>query len=71
MLHLQLKKKQAEQMEEHNNNWIDLAILGLENYIQKSNERLITSARRDLEDEDLGTGKDFKARKRKIENRNY
>ena len=43
---------------------IDLAILGLENYIQKSNERLITSARRDIEDEDLGTEKDFKARKR-------
>ena len=42
---------------------VDLAILGLENYIQKSNERLITSARRDLEDEYLGTEKDFKARK--------
>ena len=38
---------------------VELAILGLENYIQKSNERLITSARRDLEDEELGTEKEF------------
>ena len=43
---------------------VELAILGLENYIQKSNERLITSARRDLEDEELGTEKEFKAQRK-------
>ena len=43
---------------------VELAILGLQNYIQKSNERLITSARRDLEDEELGTEKEFKAQRK-------
>ena len=43
---------------------VDLAILGLENFIQKSNERLIISARRDLEDEELGTEMEFKEPKK-------
>ena len=49
---------------------VELAILGLASYIQKSNERLITSARRDLEDEELGTERNSRHRERKIENRN-
>ena len=43
---------------------VELTILGLENYIQKSNERLISSARRDLEYEELGTEKEFKAQRK-------
>ena len=43
---------------------VELASLGWENYIQKSTERLITSARRDLEDAELGTEKEFKAQRK-------
>ena len=51
---------------------IDLAIMSLENYIQKSNEKLITSARRDIQEGELGTEKEFKklqkeARKAELE----
>ena len=43
---------------------IDLATMSLENYIQKSNERLLTSARRDIEEGELGTEKEFKKQRK-------
>ena len=42
---------------------VDLAILGLENYVQKSNERIISNPRINLQDEELGMEKELKRKK--------
>ena len=52
MVKLFLRMKEGDQGLSSVDDCVDLAILSLENYIQKSNERLVTNAKRNIKEGD-------------------